>query len=139
MKHRIHALLLCTALLLSLASCGKSAAKDAANDETPPAAAGVSGGWTVVPAQAGPLPEDAQAAFEKAIAAQDDADYTPVALLSTQLVAGTNYCIFCQVTPKGDQAAPFWALVYIYADLQGNAELTNVYDLDIPRHWAPAE
>ena len=139
MKYRIETLLLCAALLLSLVSCGKSGAKEDANEEAPPAAAGMSGGWEVVPAQAGPLPEDAQAAFDKASAAQDAADYTPVALLSTQLVAGTNYCIFCQVTPKEADAAPFWALVYIYADLQGNAEITNVYDLDIPRHWAPAE
>ncbi len=138
MKYRIETLLLCAALLLSLVSCGKSGAKEEANDDTASAAA-VSGGWEVVPAQAEALPEDAQAAFDKASAAQDAADYTPVALLSTQLVAGTNYCIFCQVTPKEADAAPFWALVYIYADLQGNAEITNVYDLDIPRHWAPAE
>ncbi len=133
MKHRILALLPAAALLLSLAACGKP------EKESKPPAAGVTGGWTVTPAQKAPLPEDAQAAFDKAIAAQTDADYTPVALLSTQLVAGTNYCVFCQVTPKEADAVPFWALVYVYADLQGGAELTNVYDLDIPRHWAPAQ
>ena len=132
MKQRILTLLLAVLLLLVLGACGK------AEQESEVPEAGVSGGWTVVPAQAAPLPEDAQTAFDKAVAAQDDGAYTPVALLSTQLVAGTNYCVFCQVTPKEADAAPFWALVYIYADLQGNAELTNVYDLDIPRHWAPA-
>ena len=132
MKQRILTLLLAVLLLLILGACGK------AEQEPDFPEGGVSGGWAVVPAQAAPLPEDAQTAFDKAVAAQEDAAYTPVALLSTQLVAGTNYCVFCQVTPKEADAAPFWALVYIYADLQGNAELTNVYDLDIPRHWAPA-
>ena len=132
MKQRILTLLLAVLLLLVLGACGKAEQKSEAPET------GVSGGWAVVPARAAPLPEDAQAAFDKAVAAQDDGAYTPVALLSTQLVAGTNDCVFCQVTPKEADAAPFWALVYIYADLQGNAELTNVYDLDIPRHWAPA-
>ena len=131
MKHRILPLLLAAALLLGLAACGKK-------EEIALPEPGITGGWEVVQAQAAPLPEDAQTAFDKAISARNDADFIPVALLSTQLVAGTNYCVFCQITPKGSDAVPYWALVYIYADLQGNAELTNVYDLDIPRHWAPA-
>lgn len=116
-------------LILSLAGCSSAAAA------TPPGV-GMTGGWEIVPAEAAPLPEAAQRAFDKAVTAQEDAAYIPVALLSTQIVAGTNFCIFCQVTPEEENAAPFWALVYIYADLQGNAEITNVYDLDIPRHWS---
>ena len=131
MKYRILTLFLAVPLLLILGACG------AAEQESEPPETGVSGGWTVVPAQAAPLPEEAQTAFDKAIAAQSDAEYIPVALLSTQLVAGTNYCVFCQIAPRDADAAPYWALVYVYADLQGNTELTNVYDLDIPRHWAP--
>ena len=133
MKHRILTLLLAAPLLFSLGACGKTQPASS----TP--GTGVTGGWEVVPAQAAPLPESAQTAFDKATAAQTDGEYTPVALLSTQLVAGTNYCVFCQITPKASDTPPYWALVYIYADLQGNAEVTNVYDLDIPRHWAPAK
>lgn len=100
----------------------------------------LAGGWQVTPYEGGTeLPEEAQAAFDKATAELVGAAYTPVALLSTQVVAGMNYCIFCQITPVVPDAVPYWALVYIYADLQGNAEITNVYDLDIPRHWAPAQ
>ena len=62
---------------------------------------------------------------------------SPVALLSTQLVAGMNYCILCQITPVVPNPEPSWALVYIYADLQGNAEIMNVYELYIPRHSMP--
>ena len=54
-------------------------------------------------------------------------------------VAGTNYCILCQITPVVPDATPAWALVYIYADLDGNAEITNVYELYIDRHSTPAD
>ena len=98
----------------------------------------MAGGWQIVPHEAAALPEDAQSAFDKAVENLVGADYVPVALLSTQVVAGTNYCILCQVTPVVPDGQPCWALVYIYADLQGNAEIMNVYDLYIDRHSSPA-
>lgn len=97
------------------------------------------GGWQNVPCEAAELPEDAQAAFDKALDGLVGAEYTPVALLSRQVVAGMNYCILCQITPVVPDATPTWALVYIYADLQGNAEITNVYDLYVDRHSAPTD
>ncbi len=96
------------------------------------------GAWQAAAWEAQALPEGAQAAFDKATEAADSAHYTPVALLSTQLVAGMNYCILCQVTPVDADAALTWALVYIYADLQGNAQIRNVYELYIERHAEPA-
>ena len=48
------------------------------------------GGWTNVSHEAEELPEEAQEAFDKATENLDGAEYTPVALLSTQLVAGMN-------------------------------------------------
>lgn len=126
MKRRFSAVLAALVLLMMLAV--------SASAET------LAGGWEVTPYEGGAqLPEEAQAAFDKATAELVGAAYTPVALLSTQVVAGMNYCIFCQITPVVPDAVPYWALVYIYADLQGNAEITNVYDLDIPRHWAHAK
>ena len=97
------------------------------------------GGWQNVPCEAAELPEDAQAAFDKALDGLVGAEYTPVALLSRQVVAGMNYCILCQITPVVPDATPTWALVYIYADLQGNAEITNVYELYVDRHSTPAD
>ena len=67
-----------------------------------------------------------------------DGEYTPVSLLATQVVAGKNYCILCQVKPK-DATEQKWTLVYIYADLQGNAEIMNTYDLYIAEHSMPKE
>ncbi len=97
------------------------------------------GGWTPFVQEAGTLPQDAQAAFDKALEQLDGAVYTPVALLSTQVTAGTNYCILCQIAPVVPDPVPVWALVYIYADLQGNAEIMNVYELYIGQHAYPAE
>ena len=92
------------------------------------------GGWKNIPHEAGELPEDAQTAFDRATEGLVGAKYVPVELLSTQLVAGMNYCILCQITPVAPDATPNWALVYIYADLQGNARIINVYELYIDRH-----
>ena len=97
------------------------------------------GGWQTVPHEAAELPADAQAAFDKALEGLVGAHYVPVALMSTQVVAGMNYCILCQITPVVPDAVPTWALVYIYADLQGNARITNVYELYIDRHSAPSK
>ena len=100
------------------------------------------GGWGNVPAEAGELPEDAQAAFDKATGGEEDIAYTPVSLLSKQVVAGTNYCILCQITDADAEETmtqPAWALVYIYADLEGNAEILNVYELYIDQHAHPVE
>ena len=114
------------ALALSLCAC--------ASAET------MVGGWELTEAQGTALTDEgAQGAFEKATKDLVGAEYVPVALLGTQLVAGSNYCILCQVTPVVPDAKPAWALVYIYADLQGNAQITNVYELYIDRHSQPAE
>ena len=97
------------------------------------------GGWEIPAVEAGPLTEEAQAAFDKAMELVDGADFMPVALLATQVVAGTNYCILCQTTPVVPNARPHWTLVYIYADLQGNVEIMNIHDLDISLYAYPTE
>lgn len=106
------------------------------------------GGWEIFPAQSArlteenepePMPDEALEAFEKATEGLDGEDYVPVALLATQVVAGTNYCILAQVTPVVPNPVPKWALVYVYADLEGNAQLLNVYEIYIDRHVYPEE
>lgn len=51
---------------------------------------------------------------------------TPVAVLATQLVSGTNYCCLTR-----NDANDGWNLTYVYQDLQGGAEVTNTAALGI--------
>lgn len=64
--------------------------------------------------------------FEKAAESVTDTAYTPLALVGCQVVAGMNYCILCQsqnVTLDGENGL---ALVYVYGDLEGNGEITDI-------------
>ena len=110
-------LVLAGLMLLSLAACGQK--------ETPEAV----GGWKLT--EDAECTEEALAAFEKAMDGFVGVDYVPLALLGTQLVSGTNYCLLCEATVVYPGAQPYYTLVYIYADLQGKAEITNIVSLDL--------
>ena len=97
------------------------------------------GGWKMADSEEITLPEDAAKAFEAATEGLIGCSYKPVALLGTQLVSGTNYCVLCELTPVVPDPVPSYALVYIYADLQGNAKITNLAELDIAALSQPAE
>jgi hypothetical protein len=71
---------------------------------------------------------DAKAAFEKATEGLVGYVYDPIALLGSQVVAGTNYCILCRATPVAPNAKSSFALLYVYADLSGSAEITDIKD-----------
>lgn len=122
-------------IILSFVLCACKGQEKAAEE---PSSEALLGGWEMTEHEAVELPEDAQKAFNAAKEKLTDGEYTPVSLLATQLVAGTNYCILCQVDPK-DATGQKWTLVYIYADLQGNAEIMNTYDLYIAQHSMPKE
>ena len=83
------------------------------------------GGWAV---PGGDMSIDnypeAKAALEKSIDATTGAEYEPFALLGTQVVAGTNYCILCRVTTVFEARSSI-ELVYVYEDLEGNASRTG--------------
>ena len=86
------------------------------------------GGWTQP--ETPEMTEEAQAAFEKAMEMLVGVNYVPVALLEEQLVAGMNYCILCESTVVYPDAETTYALVYIYQDLEGNAEITDIISLN---------
>lgn len=123
--------------ILTLVLCGCKGQTNTAGEM--PATETLLGGWEITDHDAEELPEDAQRAFDKAKDKLTDGEYKPVSLLATQLVAGTNYCILCRVTPSDAASEQKWTLVYIYADLQGNADIMNTYDLYIARHSMPKE
>ena len=121
---KLFALMLTMLMVLALCACGQ--AKTPAAEETAPA---VVGGWTI--SEDAALTEEARAAFEKAMEGLTGVGYEPVALIGTQVVSGTNYCILCEARTIVPDAAPFYALVYVYADLKGGAELLNIAALNI--------
>ena len=113
-----------------LAGCGAQAAPAEKEEEPVKAEAPLAGGWTVneedTAMAANP---DAQAALEKALEGLVGANYEPIACLGTQVVAGTNYCILCRITPVVPNPSSHFALVYVYRALDGTAKLLDVQDL----------
>ena len=114
---KIIALALAMLLLLALTACGQK--KEEAKV----------GGWTLTDDAA--LTDEAKGAFDKAMEGLVGVNYTPVALLGTQLVSGTNYCILCEATVVYPDAQPYYAVVTVYQDLQGKAEVKNIVALDL--------
>ena len=74
---------------------------------------------------------DVRTALDKALEGLVGANYEGVAYLADQVVAGMNYLIFCRTTPVVPDPVPSFTVVRVYADLEGNAELTDVTDVNI--------
>lgn len=86
----------------------------------------LAGGWSAVTGDTSlSANAAAKSAFEKATEALCGMEYEPIAVLATQVVAGTNYCILCRGRATVPDAQPVIQLVYIYENLQSKAELTN--------------
>ncbi|MBQ7702956.1 MAG: hypothetical protein IJT40_01130 [Firmicutes bacterium] len=124
MKRSIAAVL-AVIMVFTLAACGGTTGNSVnSNTET------IVGGWTI---NTGDLDinsnEEALAAFQKAVEELLGCDYEPVALLATQVVAGTNYCILARTTTVAAQPYTTYQLVYVYADLSGNCEVLKFEDL----------
>ena len=95
------------------------------------------GGWNA--AETTEITEDRQALFGRAMEGLLGVRYEPVAYLGCQPVNGTNHCFLCRATVVYPGAAPAYKLVYIYEDLQGNAEILHIADLDLAALSAPAQ
>ena len=87
------------------------------------------GGWTVSEDPA--VTEELQAVFDKGLEGLTGVSYVPVAYLGSQLVAGMNHAFLCQATVVYPDAVPYYAIVYLYQDLEGNVTVLNIADFDI--------
>lgn len=86
----------------------------------------ITGGWEVNSGSTSMSKNtEANAAFKKATAELDGVSYKAIAVLGTQVVAGTNYAILCRATPVYPDATPEVKVMYIYEDIEGNAEITG--------------
>ena len=86
------------------------------------------GGWNV--ADDPTVTEERSDLFYKALGKLVGVDYAPVAYLGSQSVAGINHCFLCLSRVVVPDAIPNYKLVFIYEDLQGNAEIMNIADFD---------
>lgn len=89
----------------------------------------VLGGWQL--AEDKKLTDEVKTALKTAQAKLRDVSYAPIALLASQVVAGENLCVLCFEQTGAEQPHFRYALVYVYKDLQGGAEITNVAELPV--------
>ncbi len=84
------------------------------------------GGWNCSEASGVALPDDAQAAFDLARGKLTDVNYTPLACLGTQVVAGTNYAVLCRAESTAKKSSCALCLMKVYADLAGGSEAVSI-------------
>ena len=88
---------------------------------------GMLGGWKATDSP--DMSEKTTAAFEKAMKGFVGVKYEPVAWLGQKLVSGSNYAILCRAQVVRPDAQPYYAIVYIYENLEGNAEILKIVSL----------
>ena len=116
-----------------VAGTRRDSADEAANDNKDEIefAGSFSGGWELVDNKAAVLPAEVQTAFDKAVEKYTGSQLKPVAYLARQIVAGNNYMILCQSLPAVTDPDSVYQMVVIYADLEGNASITHVENLNL--------
>ena len=105
-----------------------------ADDDLSDEAGAIVGGWTVAPQITDDtitIPDKAAAAFALAGEEYVGMDLSPLALLATQVVAGTNYRVLCVGAPVVPNAETRLFVVNVYEDLEGKAEYSNVSTFDL--------
>ena len=118
MKH-VWIVLLAALLVLTAVGCKKKA--EVVVDL--PADGNKAGGWSV--ADDPTVTEARKAIFDKGMVVSSN-EYTAVAYLASQVVAGTNHAFLCRsADPMG------YALAFFYEDLKGEVKLMNVTPLGI--------
>ena len=92
---------------------------------------GLAGGWQLIPnsSDAIVLPEGASGAWAKATEAYEGELLVPIAVLGSQVVAGTNYLAIASST--GADEVTTLHVVTLYADLEGSGSFTDdaLFDL----------
>ena len=110
------AMLLSCSLLFGLFACSAFA-------ETP-----LLGGWNSP--ESPEITLELQEIFDQATEGLLGVNYTPVALIGTQVVSGMNYCFLCEAKTVIPNAVPYYANVTVYKYLNGKATVTDIEELE---------
>lgn len=90
----------------------------------------MTGGWSTYTDDPTEIPAEALDALNAALEKLVGCVYKPIALLATQVVAGTNYCFLCETTVVVPDAQPSYALVYVFDGLSGEHEILRVQEIE---------
>ena len=122
-----------TAVMLALILClSLSALAEEENTEAfiPQSGLGpMVGGWQAT--EDATVSEETKSLVKEAFGGIGEEAIAPVAVLGTQVVAGQNICVLCRITPDAEETIPYYALVYIYKNLEGGAQLLQIRELDL--------
>lgn len=100
-------------------------------DSTEISAEKLAGGWEPAEDRSSVvIPQEAKDVFDKAAGNLDGNELEPMALLGTQVVAGTNYAFLCFSTLQTEETINGIQVVTVYEDLDGNAEIINICTVD---------
>ena len=124
---KLLALILAALLGASLAFCLTSC-DDEEKTDNGTSSDEIVGGWSSPDSVK--LTDEATNALKKATEKLAGGTYEPIALLGTQVVAGTNYRLLCTFTPATEGADASYTIVTVYEDLEGNAEITEILNSD---------
>ena len=91
---------------------------------------GGTGSWQY--AESSAVTPELEKYFNEAISKIDGYSHIPVALLATQVVAGTNYCFLCTSTIQANNAAKEMRIAYINVDPSGSATYLKDDVLKLP-------
>ena len=114
-------------LCLSLAACTVACSAATNNASTSNTEEPISGGWST--GEPTEVTDEQKEIFAKATEAFAGMEYTPVRFLGQQVVAGMNYRFLCKGRATVPGAEEVWAILELYQDLEGNAEVTGILDL----------
>jgi len=89
------------------------------------------GSWTLCADDPAKLAPDDQAAFDAATAELLGVNYTPLALMGTQVVAGRNLAFLCCAESVTAEPVSTLAVVIVYAALDGTATVTSIAPFSI--------
>lgn len=116
---KLLALLLVAAVGIAIVLCSCDDKEKTSKDDNK-----IVGGWTSPDSPV--VTEEVKTALTNATAQMTGGTYEPVAYLGSQVVAGTNYRILCKFTPATPDAEANFAIVTVYEDPEGKAEITEI-------------
>ena len=88
------------------------------------------GGWEFSDIALNDVTAEEKDILAKALEGLVGVSYEAKTVIATQTVAGKNYAFLCVATPATADSEPYWTVVVVYADLQGNTELTCINTID---------